>query len=88
MTAAIPAGPGITARFRSQADFVVRAQDHGYSSRRLGLRRGCPDLAIGTYQGVIGYRVLSVDYAQGEGRRRYEFDMLQHGPVLGLSARF
>ena len=48
---------------------------------------------LGTYQGitfsgVIGYRALYVDYAQGEGRRRYEFDMLQHGPVLGLSARF
>jgi hypothetical protein len=37
---------------------------------------------------VIGYRALSVDYAQGEGRSRYEFDMLQHGPILGLSARF
>src|SRR5829696_4118139 len=38
-----------------------------------------------TFSGVIGYRALSVDYAQGEGRRRYEFDMLQHGPILGLS---
>lgn len=41
-----------------------------------------------TFSGVIGYRALSVDYVQGEGRRRYEFDMLQHGPVLGISARF
>lgn len=41
-----------------------------------------------TFSGVIGYRALSVDYAQGEGRQRYEFDMLQHGPVLGISARF
>ena len=41
-----------------------------------------------TFSGVIGYRALSVDYAQGEGRRRYEFDMLQHGPVLGLSMRW
>jgi hypothetical protein len=41
-----------------------------------------------TFSGVIGYRALSVDYARGEGRRRYEFDMLQHGPVLGISARF
>ncbi len=48
---------------------------------------------LGTYQGItfsgiIGYRALSVDYAQGEGLRRYEFDMVQHGPVLGLSMRF
>ncbi|KAB0264766.1 hypothetical protein [Microvirga brassicacearum] len=41
-----------------------------------------------TFAGVVGYRALSVDYAQGEGRRRYEFDMLQHGPILGISARF
>lgn len=41
-----------------------------------------------TFSGVIGYRALYVDYAQGDGRQRYEFDMLQHGPVLGLSARF
>ncbi|MGO4385916.1 hypothetical protein AB4Y85_00105 [Microvirga sp. 2YAF29] len=48
---------------------------------------------LGTYQGitfsgVIGYRALSVDYAQGQGLRRYEFDMVQHGPILGLSMRF
>ncbi len=40
------------------------------------------------FSGVIGYRALSVDYAQGEGRRRYEFDAIQHGPILGISARF
>jgi len=41
-----------------------------------------------TYSGIVGYRALYVDYAQGEGRRRYAFDMLQHGPVIGLSLRF
>jgi hypothetical protein len=41
-----------------------------------------------TFSGVIGYRALSVDYAQGEGQQRYEFDMIQHGPILGISARF
>ena len=41
-----------------------------------------------TFSGVLGYRALQVDYAQGEGRRRYEFDMLQHGPVVGVSMRF
>src|SRR5215212_8426280 len=38
-----------------------------------------------TFSGVIGYRALSVDYAQGSGRTRYEFDTVQHGPVLGWS---
>jgi hypothetical protein len=28
------------------------------------------------------------NYTQGEGRRLYKFDILQHGPVLGISARF
>jgi hypothetical protein len=41
-----------------------------------------------TFSGLIGYRALHVDYTQGEGRRHYEFDMLQHGPVLGLTMRF
>jgi hypothetical protein len=41
-----------------------------------------------TFSGVLGYRALYVDYAQGQGRSRYEFDMLQHGPVVGISARF
>jgi hypothetical protein len=54
---------------------------------------GAYGFELGTYQGitfsgVVGYRALYVDYVQGEGRRRYEFDMLQHGPILGLSARF
>jgi len=54
---------------------------------------GAYGFELGTYQGivfsgVIGYRALYVDYAQGGGRRRYEFDMLQHGPVFGVSARF
>ncbi|MGO4571959.1 hypothetical protein [Microvirga sp. 2TAF3] len=41
-----------------------------------------------TFSGVIGYRALSVDYVKGEGRTRYEFDMLIHGPIIGLSMRF
>ncbi|MCZ8108669.1 MAG: hypothetical protein O9972_63860 [Burkholderiales bacterium] len=41
-----------------------------------------------TYSGVIGYKALYVDYVQGAGTNRYAFDMLQHGPVLGLSVRF
>lgn len=54
---------------------------------------GAYGFELGTYQGitfsgVVGYRALYVDYVQGEGRQRYEFDMLQHGPVLGVSARF
>ncbi|ANY80877.1 hypothetical protein BB934_23780 [Microvirga ossetica] len=54
---------------------------------------GAYSFDFGTYQsvtfsGVIGYRALYVDYVQGEGRQRYEFDMLVHGPIVGISARF
>lgn len=41
-----------------------------------------------TYSGIIGYRALYADYRRGAGRNLYEFDIVQHGPVLGLSARF
>ena len=41
-----------------------------------------------TLDGYVGWRALSVDYETGEGYSRYEFDVLQHGPVLGLTGRF
>jgi hypothetical protein len=41
-----------------------------------------------TFGGILGYRALYVDYERGFGRTRYEFDMLQHGPILGVSMRF
>lgn len=41
-----------------------------------------------TWSGVLGYRALSVDYRKGAGRDRFEFDVLQHGPVLGIGLRF
>ena len=41
-----------------------------------------------TYSGIIGFRALYVDYTQGFGTTRYGFNMLQYGPVLGLSMRF
>jgi hypothetical protein len=41
-----------------------------------------------TYAGIVGYRLLSVDYQQGSGVNRYEYDVLQHGPLLGLTVGF
>ena len=40
------------------------------------------------FSGIIGYRALSVSYARGYGARRYEYDMLQYGPAVGLNIRF
>mgnify|MGYP007106198089 CR=1 FL=1 len=36
----------------------------------------------------LGYRALAVDYSQGAGNTRYEYDAVQHGPVTGLTVRF
>ncbi len=56
--------------------------------------------AIGTYNwqmctldgllvdGYVGYRALSVDYEQGSGLQEYNYDVIQHGPVIGVTTRF
>jgi hypothetical protein len=41
-----------------------------------------------TYSGVLGYRALSVDYEKGSGLNRYEYDVVQHGPLVGLTIGF
>ncbi|MDP1602686.1 MAG: hypothetical protein Q8M03_05420 [Legionella sp.] len=41
-----------------------------------------------TYSGLLGYRALDVDYEQGSGRTKYEYDVLQHGPLTGLTVAF
>jgi len=41
-----------------------------------------------TYSGVLGYRALSVDYTKGTGTHRYEYDVLQHGPIVGMALKF
>ncbi len=41
-----------------------------------------------TLNGYLGYRALSVDYETGQGFNRYEFDVLQQGPVMGITGRF
>lgn len=40
------------------------------------------------WSGMLGYRALYVDYSKGSGDTLYAFDMLQHGPIVGLTARF
>jgi hypothetical protein len=40
------------------------------------------------WAGVIGYRALYVDYLRGSGNTLFETNLLQHGPLLGISARF
>jgi hypothetical protein len=41
-----------------------------------------------TYAGILGYRALAVDYQKGSGASPYAYDMVQHGPLVGLKASF
>jgi hypothetical protein len=41
-----------------------------------------------TWSGLIGYRALFVDFSKGSGMTRYGYDMLQHGPLVGLTIAF
>lgn len=48
---------------------------------------------LGTYRdiifdGYLGYRALSVDYESGSGDRRYVYDVLEQGPVVGFTGKF
>lgn len=40
------------------------------------------------WSGVVGYRALYADYSEGTGSSRYAYDLLQHGPLLGLKMGF
>ena len=51
-------------------------------SWEIGVRDGV------TYSGLLGYRALDVDYEQGSGRSTYEYNVLQHGPITGLSISY
>jgi hypothetical protein len=39
------------------------------------------------WSAMIGYRALYVDFEKG-GNTPYEYDMLTHGPIMGVIARF
>jgi len=41
-----------------------------------------------TWSGMVGYKALYVDYAQGSGLTQYEYSMTMYGPIFGITARF
>lgn len=41
-----------------------------------------------TWSGMIGYKALHADYSQGSGIKYYRYDITEHGPILGVTARF
>lgn len=40
------------------------------------------------WNGMLGYRALYTDFETGAGRTLYRYDMLMHGPVVGVTASF
>lgn len=40
------------------------------------------------FDGYLGYRALSVDYVEGGSTNRYEFNVIQQGPVVGITGNF
>jgi hypothetical protein len=91
--------PVVGARFRHHLapgqDLMLRADVGGFGagskfswnavaaySWEIAVRDGV------TYSGVLGYRALDVDYEQGTGINRYVYDVLQHGPITGLTIGF
>ncbi len=40
------------------------------------------------WSAMLGYKALYADYSKGSGDTLYTYDMLQHGPIVGVSARF
>ena len=36
----------------------------------------------------LGYRYLDIDYDDGSGAKKFEFDVAMHGPILGASIHF
>ena len=62
----------------SQFTWHVLATYQGYLGSHGGI----------DFDGYLGYKALSVDYDQGVGVNRYEFDVIQHGPVVGITGKF
>jgi hypothetical protein len=91
--------PFIGARLRNQLgpgeELMVRADFGGFG---VGSDFSWQVLATYNWQmcvlnghildGYVGYRALSVDYSQGSGSTRYEYDVLQQGPVIGSTLHF
>ena len=42
----------------------------------------------GTWSGMIGYKAQYADYSHGSGITYYRYDIVEHGPILGMSIQF
>jgi hypothetical protein len=82
-------------RFTPQTDMVLRGDIGGF-----GAGSKFSWQAIGyfnwkfsqtervAWSALVGYRALYVDFEKGSGNTLYEYNMLTHGPIIGVRARF
>ncbi len=87
--------PLIGLRLRHQLEpgkeLILRGDIGGFgagSQFSWNLLAACNYAVTKTTSLYIGYRALDVDYRQGQGKTFYEFDVIQHGPVTGLTVKF
>lgn len=66
-------GFGVSSDFAWSAMGLV-----GYRFQMFGM-----DAAV-----VAGYRALDQDFSTGRGLQRFRYDVIMHGPILGLNVRF
>jgi hypothetical protein len=81
--------------FRPGLDLVVSGDVGGFGA---GSKFSWQALAVLNYEfkrtkdvswnAMIGYKALNVDYSKGAGTTLYEYDMTMYGPIFGITARF
>jgi hypothetical protein len=88
-------GARMTYHYSPTQSFAVRGDFGGFGvgSRFTWQALATYDFYLGTHSGIVydgylGYRALSVDYVQGRGVDRYEYDVIQQGPVVGITGKF
>ena len=81
--------------FRPGLDLVVSGDVGGFGA---GSKFSWQALAVLNYEfkrtkdvswnAMVGYKALYVDYSKGSGITQYEYDMTMYGPIFGITARF
>jgi hypothetical protein len=71
--------------------FDVEADIGGFgvgSDFSWSLRVGARYRVARWFSAELGYKLLDIDYADGAGANRFEWDILMHGPYIGLNFHF
>ncbi len=82
-------------RFSPKTDMVLRGDVGGFGAgskfswQAMGyLNWELARTQSSAWSAMVGYRALYVDFEKGAGNTLYQYDMLTHGPIMGVTARF